>query len=261
MNFDINLLLIPLFLLSGVIWLFYVLKDIIIKNRDKSNKSTPWWLDYSRSLFPIIAIVVVIRSFIAEPYQIPSGSMIPTLQQGDFILVNKYHYGLRLPINNYEVVSLNKPQRGDIMVFNFPLDTRVRYIKRVIGLPGDIISYSNKTLWINKKRVLSEVINSDNDYKEELEYLRNSAANRDGDNKQAQHTIRKYDFVNDESIETWQVPTQHYFVMGDNRDNSNDSRYWGFVPHNHLVGKAFFIWLHWKSWQQLPSFKRLGPVI
>ena len=264
MNFDINLILIPLFFLSGAIWLGYSISHKLTgkqtgrgssggRRTDDGSKgnsaSIPWWLDYSRSLFPIIAIVVVIRSFIVEPYQIPSSSMLPTLEQGDFILVSKYHYGLRLPISNYEVITFSKPQRGDVMVFNFPLDERVRYIKRVIGLPGDMISYSNKTLKINGEAPREELINSYPEYKDLREYLNNQA-----------HLIREYSFTYDEVQDSWQVPAGHYFVMGDNRDNSNDSRYWGFVPHSNLIGKAFLVWLHWESWGKLPSFERVGLI-
>lgn len=254
MNFDINLLLIPLLLIGGAI----LLTNLLLKGKQagpSSNKNTvkvAWWLDYSRSLFPVILFVVVIRSFIIEPYQIPSSSMVPTLEKGDFILVSKFSYGLRLPLSNYEFVAFKRPSYGDVIVFNFPQDPRVRYIKRVVGKPGDIISYSNKTLSINGKKISQQLVDNRLDYQDVRETL--------GDK---QHLQRHYKLIDNQELHAgeWAVPQNHYFVMGDNRDNSNDSRYWGFVPHNQLVGRAFLIWLHWKSWGSIPSFSRSGGII
>ena len=264
MNFDINLILIPLLFVSGTILLLNRLLKNKNKQPDLSDGETgltaaqtavkgatankiPWWLDYSRSLFPIILIVVIIRSFVAEPYQIPSSSMVPTLIKGDFILVNKYKYGLRLPLSNQEIVPFKRPQRGDIIVFSFPFDPKVRYIKRVVGLPGDRILYINKTLIVNGEEVEESSFHRGEDYEDFIEVL--------GDKP---HLVRKLGFVPYESLAqtSWQVPPEHYFAMGDSRDNSNDSRYWGFIPHDKLVGEAFFIWMNWQS--TLPNFKRAG---
>lgn len=273
MNFDINLILVPLLMLSGAILLFSSLAGLRRGNKlskpataSKATKSAtskaadtasdikvPWWLDYSRSLFPIILLVVVIRSFIIEPYQIPSSSMVPTLVKGDFILVKKFSYGLRTPLSNHEIVSFGKPHRGDIIVFNFPADPKTRYIKRVIGQPGDIINYYNKTLTINGEEIEASSVRIRVDYQEFSETLTPD---------KPPHIIRKHHFVsgNDLPQSSWQVPPKHYFVMGDNRDNSNDSRYWGFVPHDALVGQAFLIWMNWEASNQLPTFSRSGLI-
>ena len=263
MNFDINLLLIPLLLISSSI----LLVNFLLNGRSGGNRSgkspsepkiakhrikEPWWLDYSRSLFPVIFLVVLIRSFIIEPYQIPSSSMVPTLERGDFILVSKFSYGLRLPLSNYEFVGFRRPDYGDVIVFNFPMDPRIRYIKRVVGKSGDLISYTNKTLSINGRPVSEQLIDNRLDYQDFEETL-----------GERTHRLREYKFLDNHELhdDSWIVPDKHYFVMGDNRDNSNDSRYWGFVPHDQLVGQAFFIWLHWESWGKWPSLKRSGSII
>ncbi|MDD7804892.1 MAG: signal peptidase I [Endozoicomonas sp. (ex Botrylloides leachii)] len=204
-------------------------------------------VETSRSIFPVLALVLVLRSFLFEPFQIPSGSMIPTLQVGDFILVNKYEYGLRLPVLGTKILAVHEPQRGDVMVFKEPMNPSINFIKRVIGLPGDVIAYRNKTLTINGKPV-----------------PRTFVAQMEGDN----YLYRLYDekIGNDtHQIQTlpnrmgregqWVVPKGSYFVMGDNRDLSNDSRYWGFVPEKDILGKAVYIWMHWPKWIDLPSFK------
>ncbi len=261
MNFDINLLLIPLLFISGSILLtnFLLYRKGPTSNVanttsvTKNGQKVSWWLDYSRSLFPVILFVVVIRSFIIEPYQIPSSSMEPTLERGDFILVSKFSYGLRLPISNYEFLTFKRPAYGDVIVFNFPQEPRIRYIKRVVGRPGDIISYDNKTLSINGEQVDQKLLddNSNYDYQDLEEVL-----------GERRHLKRHYKFIDNHQLhdDEWRVPQDHYFVMGDNRDNSNDSRYWGFVPHNQLVGEAFLIWLHWESWGSMPGFGRSGHI-
>lgn len=218
----------------------------------------PILVEYSRSLFPVILIVLVLRSFLVEPFKIPSGSMMPTLLVGDFILVNKFVYGVRLPVINTKIIDMGEPKRGDVAVFRYPKDPSTDYIKRVIGLPGDRISYYNKQLYINGQKMPLE----DKDIYEgvgsgigmsgaevELEDL-------DG----VQHNIlinRHRPTVNDEFI----VPEGHFFVMGDNRDNSNDSRYWGTVPEENLVGKAFLIWMNWDSANGGVAWDRIGSAI
>ena len=206
----------------------------------------PWWLDYARSFFPVILLVFVIRSFLVEPYQIPSESMLPSLRGGDFILVNKYHYGLRFPINNVELIPGMAPQTGDVVVFNYPKNRRVRYIKRLIGQPGDVIAYRDKMLFINDNAIPYRQNESDPAILWELL-------------NQKQHLIRHHlPFPGEDG--NWTVPSDHYFVMGDNRDNSHDSRVWGFVPHDDLVGKAVYIWMHWERLWSLPNFRHAGLI-
>ncbi|MDW5375740.1 signal peptidase I [Halomonas sp. HP20-15] len=205
----------------------------------------PWPVDYARSFFPVLLVVLLLRSFLIEPFQIPSGSMRPTLEIGDFILVNKFTYGLRLPVANTEVVDLGEPQRGDVMVFRFPQDPSVNFIKRVVGLPGDRIRYEGKQLYVNGEPVPKELIDENPERApgevEFREWL-------------GEHEHSLYNNPRDPGPQMREVtvPPGHYFMMGDNRDHSNDSRYWGFVPEANIVGKAFAVWMHWDG--GLPSF-------
>ncbi len=204
----------------------------------------PILIEYSKAFFPVILVVFVLRSFIVEPFRIPSGSMLPSLHIGDFILVNKFVYGVRLPIVDQKVISVSSPDRGDVMVFRFPHDASINYIKRVVGLPGDEIEYQDKTLVINGEKisqmpageeVLEEIGNNRDSLTHFTEVL-------DGVN----HSILK-DGSKPGTNMRFSVPEGHYFVMGDNRDYSNDSRYWGFVPEENIIGEAFFIWFSWDS--------------
>ncbi|MFB8831358.1 signal peptidase I [Azotobacter sp. CWF10] len=232
---------------------------------DRLNKE-PLLVEYGKSFFPVLAIVLVLRSFLVEPFQIPSGSMKPTLEVGDFILVNKFAYGIRLPVLDTKVIEVGEPQRGDVMVFRYPSDPSINYIKRVVGLPGDHIRYgSDKRLFVNGAPVpeqllgkASGVLGSAVLYREQL-----------GD---VEHLIRKETRRNAEPSREWVVPEGHYFMMGDNRDNSNDSRYWsdpqiademqGMVPDENIVGKAFAVWMSWPEpkLQNLPNFARVGLI-
>jgi signal peptidase I len=226
----------------------------------------PWWLDWTAGLFPVILAVFLLRSFLVEPFKIPSGSMIPTLHVGDLILVNKFHYGIRLPVLNTKVVANHDPQRGDVMVFRYPVDPRVDYIKRVVGLPGDEVSYINKRLSINGQPVPTTPL--PDYYDEESVRYAQRFTERLGD---VEHELLidkdRTAFLGNPafpfsdacrySIEgvTCKVPQGHYFVMGDNRDNSQDSRYWGFVPDENIVGKAFFVWMNFGNLGRIGPFQ------
>ena len=222
---------------------------------DAANRPS-WWVEYCVSFFPVILFVFVLRSFVIEPFRIPSGSMLPTLQNGDLILVNKFEYGIRLPIIDKKIITTGSPERGDVMVFRYPLDPGVDYIKRVVGLPGDVILYQNKTLSINGKQVMhvrdGDYFEPDRSayvgrYSEQL----GSVKHRILLNQEARQdfmAIADYPFRENcryiENGVSCTVPPHHYFMMGDNRDNSLDSRYWGFVPDKNIVGRAFFIWMN-----------------
>ena len=236
-----------------------------------AEKSEPIFVEISRGFFPIILVVLLLRSFLVEPFKIPSGSMIPSLLVGDFILVNKYTYGIRLPVLHNKVVSMNDPKRGDVMVFRYPEDPTVDYIKRVIGVPGDRVEYRNKQLTVNGKQVAlkrnGDYSVSDaslNSYKHEL-YTEQLAdvAHKIIVNPDAPSVLlpQVHQFANKENCSynddgfVCKVPAGHYFMMGDNRDGSADSRYWGFVPEGNIVGRAFFIWWNFGD------FKRIGTKI
>jgi signal peptidase I len=225
----------------------------------------PAVFEYSRSFFPVLALVFVLRSFVAEPFQIPSRSMVPTLLVGDFILVNKFSYGIRLPVIRTKVIPISDPKRGDVMVFFPPHDDRY-FIKRVIGLPGDHIQYLNHDLYINGVKVQS-------DFMGEAEFERASEADvgcsLEGSKMNLwSETIDGKEYVARKCAEPLAlsvkyesvVPPGHYFMMGDNRDDSADSRQWNFVPEENIVGKAVAIWMHWDELLSLPSFSRAGKL-
>ncbi len=228
----------------------------------------PWWLDWTAGLFPVIVAVFLLRSFLFEPFKIPSGSMIPTLLVGDLILVNKFHYGIRLPVINTKVTEGNPPQRGDVMVFRYPLRPSQDYIKRVIGVPGDEVAYLNKRLRINGQlvptRELPEFFDEDTmRYSRQFEETLGDQPHRllnDDSRRGGISELEIGDFPYREncrySIEgvICKVPPGHYFMMGDNRDNSQDSRYWGFVPEQNIVGKAFFVWMNFGNLKRIGSF-------
>ena len=227
----------------------------------------PWWLDWTAGLFPVILIVFLLRSFLFEPFKIPSGSMIPTLMVGDLILVNKYHYGVRLPVVNKKLIENNNPQRGDVMVFRYPKDTSIDYIKRVVGVPGDEVSYRNQQLYLNGQQVSTsplpdffneETLHVEKQYLEKLGEVEHRIL--------VDRTRQLYLQINENfpfrencrySAEgvTCKVPPGHYFMMGDNRDNSQDSRFWGFVPDQNIVGKAFFVWMNFSDPKRIGSFR------
>ena len=231
----------------------------------------PWWLDWTAGLFPVILVVFLLRSFLFEPFKIPSGSMMPTLLVGDLILVNKFHYGVRLPVINRKIVDNHDPARGDVMVFRFPKDPSTDYIKRVVGLPGDEIVFRNQQLFVNGQQVPAEPLPPPGFYDEEARRYVPEFKEKLGD---VEHRI----LINPQSAQFWKtqednqfpfrencrysaegvackVPPGNYFMMGDNRDNSLDSRYWGFVPDRNIVGKAFLIWMNFGDLERVGSFR------
>ncbi len=264
MSFDFPLILLVLVLVSGLVWLVDALvfaprrrqqHEALSKNvaHDVPALQEPVVVEYARSFFPVLLVIFVLRSFIVEPFQIPSSSMVPTLQVGDYILVNKFTYGLRLPVARTKVIDIGEPQRGDVMVFFPPHQNKTYFIKRVVGIPGDVIEYKNKQLWVNGEvlelefvdvviergrpyHLLSEILTSGETRNVQLDPLR---------------PVRDFREV---------VQPGHYFMMGDNRDNSSDSRVWGQVPEEDIVGKAFAIWMHWESVLSTPSFDRVGGI-
>ena len=258
MNFDFALVLVVLTFVAGLGW--FIDKVWFAQDRqDRVEKAVsaagetlteeqlsaienlPAWADLSRSMFPVLAFVLVLRSFIVEPFQIPSGSMIPTLKVGDFILVNKFSYGLRLPVLNAKVVPIGDPAPGDVVVFKFPKDPSINYIKRLVGMPGDVIAYRDKTVYVNGVAQVQNFVANlppDNLIDENLAGVQHQI-----------HVTPSRPGIQGE----WTVPAGKYFVMGDNRDNSNDSRYWGFVPDSLMVGKAFAVWLYWKDFLSVPD--------
>ncbi|MEQ7921373.1 signal peptidase I [Xanthomonas sp. WHRI 1810A] len=233
---------------------------------EQLNKE-PLLVEYGKSFFPVLFIVLVLRSFLVEPFQIPSGSMKPTLDVGDFILVNKFSYGIRLPVLDQKVIPIGDPQRGDVMVFRYPSDPSVNYIKRVVGLPGDKIRYtSDKRLFVNDELVAKQLIGTEPGTLGSAELYQEKLGDVE---HQIRQEMSRYRAPPDSE---WTVPAAHYFMMGDNRDNSNDSRYWddpnipkdelGMVPDKNIVGKAFAVWMSWPEpkLSHFPNFSRVGLI-
>lgn len=227
----------------------------------------PWWLEYTAGLFPVIAVVFLLRSFLFEPFRIPSGSMLPTLHIGDFILVNKFDYGIRLPVTNTKIVPVGSPERGDVVVFKYPMDTQVDYIKRVVGLPGDTVEYRDKVLYVNG---VEQKQTGSRDFVDDSTMI--TLEERDEQLGEVNHLIardaRRPSWVPLQGILRKEkscdynergfvctVPEGHYFMMGDNRDNSEDSRYWGFVPDEDLVGRAVLIWANFGDMGRVGGFR------
>ncbi len=278
MDIDFPLILVILVFGSGLIWLLDALllapgrrravadlqvqypqwqqegssEALKYQARVADTAAEPVVVEYARSFFPVLLVVFVLRSFLVEPFQIPSSSMVPTLEVGDYILVNKYTYGIRLPVVRTKVLALNEPERGDVMVFFPPHMNDTYFIKRVIGLPGDTITYRNKRLFVNGTELaqdnLAVVPEGSSRYRLGLETL-----GGESHLVQVDETRPARDF-------SVQVKPGHYFMMGDNRDNSSDSRIWGQVPEKDIVGKAFAVWMHWDSLFSVPSFSRVGLI-
>ncbi|MBR9878789.1 MAG: signal peptidase I [Gammaproteobacteria bacterium] len=265
---DFSLLLVIAVAVTGLIWLLDLVwwrprrqavtaaaetgttEGVDLSAQELSRKD-PWPVDYAKSFFPVLLVVLVLRSFVVEPFQIPSGSMRPTLEVGDFILVNKFTYGLRLPVANTKILDLNEPERGDVMVFRYPQDPAVNFIKRVVALPGDTLRYVDKQLYVNGEPVPKTLLDDAPEsapgellFSEQLGEHQHQIYNNPRDRGPLVHDVV--------------VPEGMYFAMGDNRDHSNDSRYWGFIPEANIVGKAFAVWMHWDG--GLPSFSSVRTI-
>jgi len=264
-----------LFLLTALTGVIALADRVYFSARRESGAAEPWWIEYAKSFFPVLLIVFLLRSFVAEPFKIPSSSMRPTLEVGDFILVNKFIYGLRLPIIDKKIVPIGDPKRGDVIVFRYPVNPSQDFIKRVIGLPGDEVVYRDKQLTVNGNP-WPQTPDGNYGYLEGLMYVTTERFTEN--NGQREYTIAvnpgaqavyplnvrafpgKENCVYNDRGFTCKVPAGQYLMMGDNRDNSDDSRYWGFVPDDHIRGKAFFIWFNWDDISSL-AFKRVGSGI
>lgn len=250
MDINFPLILVVLVFISGFIAL---LDKLYFAKKRESGKAPALAIEYANSFFPVLFLVLVIRSFLVEPFQIPSSSMVPTLEVGDFILVNKFSYGIRLPVARTKVVDIGEPKRGDVMVFFPPHEDRY-FIKRVIGLPGDKIDYIDNQLYINGEKVAETLLvqrPAGNPFFEIYEETLGGVAHQTRKELNPQYNLTRRGDI---------VPEGHYYMMGDNRNNSLDSRAWGFVPEENIVGKAFAIWMHWEGLGSLPSFSRVGAI-
>lgn len=273
MNIDFPLILVILVFGSGFVWFVDALVTAPARKRriteleakfprwqDDGSKDSkafavaanqtaaePTIVEYARSFFPVLAAVLVLRSFLFEPFQIPSSSMVPTLLVGDYILVNKFSYGLRLPVVRDKVVTIGEPERGDVMVFFPPHQNQTYYIKRVIGVPGDIIVYRNKRLSVNGEAVPQQWL-------DEAPVSRSSRIRAGAETVAGERHLMQVDPARPARDFSVTVKPGHYFMMGDNRDNSSDSRVWGQVPERDIVGKAVAIWMHWEDWLSIPVF-------
>lgn len=250
---DFASILFVLTLVTGVLW---VLDRFWLEKRRAAAAATTgsepakanWLVDFGRQFFPVIAAVFLLRSFVVEPFRIPSGSMIPTLRVGDFILVNRFAYGLRCPIGDCKLMATAEPKRGDVVVFRYPVDPKMDFIKRVVGLPGDTVRYVDKELTVNGQRMPQDPVGPfgdrmDNESTEDLGGVRHSVL------ANSEHPARDFEIT---------VPAGEYFMMGDNRDGSSDSRFWGTVPESYLKGRAFFVWMSWDSQAFRPVWSRIG---
>lgn len=250
MDINFPLILVVLVFITGLVAL---IDKLFFAKKRRQEQQEPVLVEYSKSFFPVLFIVLVLRSFLVEPFQIPSSSMVPTLEVGDFILVNKFTYGIRLPVIRTKVLDINDPKRGDVMVF-FPPHEKRYFIKRVVGLPGDRIDYVDNQLFVNGEKVAEELqaqLPANRPFYEIYKETLGDAEHQTRKDIQPRVVLEKRGIV---------VPEGHYFMMGDNRNNSSDSRVWGPVPEENIVGKAFAIWMHWEGLSSLPSFSRVGTI-
>ena len=254
-------------LVTGIIWLA---DSLMLRRRRATDKAEPILVELAKSFFPVILVVFLLRSFLVEPFKIPSGSMIPSLLVGDFILVNKYTYGIRIPVLNKKIIDINLPKNGEVMVFRYPEDPSKDFIKRIIGVPGDVVAYKNKRLSVNGVTLPVEPAGTRTEVDERMGLQRyETFREKLGDSNHImmvdpsrstlagmvrQFPNKKNCEYNDEGV-VCKVPAGHYFMMGDNRDNSDDGRYWGFVPEENIVGKAFLVWMNFSH------LKRIGTAI
>ena len=279
MDFVFNLILVPATLIFFILWLLdkFVFKQRATKGKGNENFIITWAYDF----WPVLAVVLVLRSFFFEPFNIPSDSMVPTLETGDYILVNKYQYGVRLPITNTKIVDFGDPKRGEVAVFRYPDNPKISYIKRIVGLPGDHIVYEQGQLSINGQKVQQtptefsrqkDILDtpksiyyyeSMGEHKHLVRLLEGqntliSAFNYAQNKKDLPYVTTANDRFVKSNGQSWEVtvPKNHYFAMGDNRDQSADSRFWGFVPEENLTGRAIYIWMHKEPGLNLPSFSR-----
>ncbi len=257
MNIDFERVLFYAVIVTGAVSLL----DLIFftKKRKQTQKKMPFIVDYARSFFPVLMVVFFLRSFLYEPFRIPSGSLLPTLLVGDFILVNKYDYGIRLPVMHKKIIETDAPQRGDIIIFRWPPNPSVQFIKRVIGLPGDRVSYLNKELYVNGQKIpqtSAQITMAPDENSGEWRALE-----KQEDLFGVKHGIYLDPNQTTEDYRNVIVPPGMYFVMGDNRDKSADSRYWGFVPEENIIGKAVLIWASWDGANKRFRFDRMGEVI
>ncbi len=251
-------------LLSALVWLPYRL----VRGKSATPQTAPYLVANARSFLPVFLIVLLVRSFAVEPFRIPSGSMMPSLLIGDFILVNKFIYGLRLPVTKTKLLDVSEPERGDVIVFRWPKNERLDYIKRVIGVPGDTVRYIDKTVIINDEPVELTPLGRyqatgsglrAQGYWHGEEQLPNQVTHDILVNPRAPDFNPGCTYMHNRTIT---VPEGHYLVMGDNRDDSNDGRCWGLVPEQNLVGQAFLVWLNW-DWEKpgLIDWQRIGHII
>ncbi len=265
MIFDFSFYLFVAVVVTGVIWLIdsWLLapkRSEVVQSSTATHQGVeisskakePVIVEYAKSFFPVLLVVFLLRGFIVEPFRIPSGSMLPSLYIGDFILVNKFAYGIKVPVLNKKIIDISEPERGDVVVFRYPRDPSLDYIKRVIGLPGDHIAYYNKVLYVNSKPVMRDFVGQ---YKGPGQTFANEYVEK---LPNAEHEILLLPARPNNLQGEYIVPQGMYFVMGDNRDNSNDSRVWGPVPQENLLGKAFMIWMHYSDEWHL---NRIGNVI
>lgn len=259
MSIDFPLILVIATGFTGAVWLIdhFVFKprrvaaaELKTSEQDKAKiLAEPLLVEYSVSFFPVLALVLVLRSFLAEPFQIPSESMVPTLQTGDFIVVNKFAYGIRLPVIGTKIIDVDMPKNGEVMVF-IPPHKDEYFIKRVVGIPGDTVRYEDKQLYINDVPQALEFIAALPPGRPQYQVFSETLGG-------IEHLIHR-DLRRGEIDGEWVVPEGHYFMMGDNRDQSSDSRFWGLVSEDKIVGKAFAIWLHKKPGLNMPGFSRNG---
>ncbi|MDY6524430.1 signal peptidase I [Acinetobacter faecalis] len=274
MDFDFNLILVPATLVFFFVWLLdkFVFKQRQTKGRGNENFIITWAYDF----WPVLAVVLILRSFLYEPFNIPSDSMVPTLETGDFILVNKFDYGVRLPIINKKIIDVGEPERGDVIVFRYPPQPTISYIKRVVGVPGDHIVYDHGQLTINGTKVAKVPVEFSREkdaldtptsiyHKETLG--EHTFTMRELENVNVARQAPFINYVENGKYSTtnglyWEVkvPEGQYFAMGDNRDQSADSRFWGFVPEENLTGRAFYKWMHKEPGLNIPSFGRNGAI-